>query len=105
MMLGVRRAGATNALHILEGRHLIKARRGLITVTDRNGLEALSDRSYGLCRLMLQCLGLALQIWGRQGAGHFGQSRLFATKNRCLPGESGARRRTVEFGYKAICRF
>ncbi len=48
MMLGVRRAGVTDALHILEGRHLIKARRGQITVVDRVGLEALSDPSYGV---------------------------------------------------------
>ena len=28
--------------------HLIKARRGQITVVDRKGLEALSDGSYGV---------------------------------------------------------
>ena len=48
MMLGVRRAGVTDALHILEGRGLIRARRGQITVVDRKGLMALSDRSYGV---------------------------------------------------------
>lgn len=48
MMLGVRRAGVTDALHMLEGRHLIKARRGQITVIDRKGLEAVSDASYGV---------------------------------------------------------
>jgi len=47
-MLGVRRAGVTDAMHILEGRGLIKARRGLVIVTDRKGLEAASDRSYGV---------------------------------------------------------
>jgi CRP-like cAMP-binding protein len=44
LMLGVRRAGVTNALHILEGEHLLKARRGQITIVDRKGLEALSTR-------------------------------------------------------------
>ncbi len=48
MMLGVRRAGVTTALHTLEGHKLIKARRGQITVVDRKGLEALSDPSYGV---------------------------------------------------------
>ena len=48
MMLGVRRAGVTDALHILEGRRLIKARRGQITVVNRKGLEALADPSYGV---------------------------------------------------------
>jgi CRP-like cAMP-binding protein len=37
--LGVRRAGITNALHILEGEHLIIARRGHIVVRDREGLQ------------------------------------------------------------------
>jgi CRP-like cAMP-binding protein len=48
LMLGVRRSGVTIALHFLEGYGLIKARRGLITVIDRKGLEAHSDRSYGV---------------------------------------------------------
>ena len=48
MMLGVRRAGVTDTLHILEGRGLIKARRGQITVVNRKGLEAASDASYGV---------------------------------------------------------
>lgn len=37
-MLAVRRAGVTNAVHILEGDHLIRATRGLIVVRDRQGL-------------------------------------------------------------------
>jgi CRP-like cAMP-binding protein len=40
LMLGVRRAGVTVALHELEGEKLVRAGRGLITVTDRPGLEA-----------------------------------------------------------------
>jgi CRP-like cAMP-binding protein len=48
MMLGVRRAGVTTATQILEGNGLIVARRGVITVLDREKLEALADNAYGL---------------------------------------------------------
>jgi CRP-like cAMP-binding protein len=46
-MLGVRRAGVTIALHMLEGRGLIRATRGAITVQDREGLEEAANGSYG----------------------------------------------------------
>jgi len=48
MMLGVRRAGVTTATHILEGNGLIRAKRGSITVLNREGLLALADDAYGL---------------------------------------------------------
>jgi CRP-like cAMP-binding protein len=48
LMLGVRRAGVTQALHVLEGEHLIKATRGLITVLDRERLEERAAGSYGV---------------------------------------------------------
>ena len=48
MMLGVRRAGVTTATQILEGNGLIAAKRGIITVLDREKLEALADNAYGL---------------------------------------------------------
>jgi CRP-like cAMP-binding protein len=48
MMLGVRRAGVTTTLHILEGNGLIRAKRGVITVLDRDKLEELADNAYGL---------------------------------------------------------
>ena len=47
MMLGTRRAGVTEALHMLEGERLVRADRGRVTVLDRAGLEALAGASYG----------------------------------------------------------
>jgi CRP-like cAMP-binding protein len=41
-MLGVRRAGVTGALHILEGEGAIRATRGLVTIRDRAKLEQLA---------------------------------------------------------------
>jgi CRP-like cAMP-binding protein len=47
-MLGVRRAGVTSALHMLEGEHLIKSTRAKIEVLDRGGIEKRAGRSYGV---------------------------------------------------------
>lgn len=48
LMLGVRRPGVTDALHRLEGEHLIRSRRGLLSIRDRTALEAKADGSYGV---------------------------------------------------------
>lgn len=48
MMIGVRRSGVTDTLHILEGRRLIRATRGEIAILDRARLERLAGASYGL---------------------------------------------------------
>jgi CRP-like cAMP-binding protein len=48
IMLGVRRPGVTVALQLLEGRGLIRSRRGEIIIRDRDGLVALADGCYGL---------------------------------------------------------
>lgn len=48
VMLGVRRAGVTVGTHLLEGKGLIRAERGVITILDREGLEAEAQGSYGV---------------------------------------------------------
>lgn len=47
LMLGVRRAGVTTATHALEGAGMIQARRGRITVLDREKLEDMAGDTYG----------------------------------------------------------
>jgi CRP-like cAMP-binding protein len=48
VMLGVRRPGVTLAVQILEGKGLIRAKRGEIALLDRNGLILLANGAYGL---------------------------------------------------------
>jgi CRP-like cAMP-binding protein len=47
VMLGVRRPGVTLAVQILEGKGLIRATRGAITIIDRDGLVELANGAYG----------------------------------------------------------
>jgi CRP-like cAMP-binding protein len=47
LMLGVRRAGVTEALQSISGRRLIKTRRGEIEVLNRKGLERIAGDLYG----------------------------------------------------------
>jgi CRP-like cAMP-binding protein len=47
IMLGVRRSGVTNELHIIEGMKTIKATRGNIRILDRARLEEIAGASYG----------------------------------------------------------
>jgi hypothetical protein len=56
LMLGVRRAGVTETMHLLEGVHAIKATRGLITVLDRDKLEEAAGESYGVPEAELEKL-------------------------------------------------
>ena len=46
LMLGVRRAGVTVALHYLENRGLINLARKQIVITDRDGLKAAANGTY-----------------------------------------------------------
>lgn len=46
LALSVRRPSVTTALHVLEGCHLIRSERGLITIRNRTALEHLAQDSY-----------------------------------------------------------
>jgi CRP-like cAMP-binding protein len=46
IMLGVQRPGVTLAVQALEQEGLISARRGVITIVDRKGLEMMSNGAY-----------------------------------------------------------
>ena len=48
IMLGVRRASVTVALDAFEKRKLIGARRGMITISDRKGIEEVAGSFYGV---------------------------------------------------------
>ncbi len=47
LMLAVRRPSITNAFHVLEGRKLVIAERGRVTIRDRRGLEDFASGAYG----------------------------------------------------------
>jgi CRP-like cAMP-binding protein len=46
-LLGVRRSGVTDAIHLLEENHLIRARRGMIDIVNKRNLQTLAAGSYG----------------------------------------------------------
>jgi len=48
IMLGVRRSGVTDQIHMLEGVHAIKATRGNIRVLDREKLREIASGCYGV---------------------------------------------------------
>ncbi|PDT14166.1 transcriptional regulator [Rhizobium sp. J15] len=47
-MLGVRRSSVTDALHVLEGQHLIYSTRGLVIIRNRASLEAFAADAYNV---------------------------------------------------------
>jgi CRP-like cAMP-binding protein len=48
IMLGVRRSSVTDALHILEGKHLIYSQRGRVVIRSRRDLEYFASDAYGV---------------------------------------------------------
>ncbi len=48
LMLGVRRSGVTNEIHVLEGLNVIHATRGNVRIIDRGKLEEIAGGCYGV---------------------------------------------------------
>jgi hypothetical protein len=48
LMLGVRRSGVTNELHVLEGLQAIRSTRGNVRVLDREKLIEIAGGCYGV---------------------------------------------------------
>jgi len=48
LMLAVRRSGVTDELHVLEGVHAIKAKRGMVRILDRDLLIKIAGGCYGM---------------------------------------------------------
>jgi CRP-like cAMP-binding protein len=51
LMLAVRRAGVTEAMHVLQSQELIQAHRGEMIILNRNGLEKIAGNFYGVPEL------------------------------------------------------
>jgi CRP-like cAMP-binding protein len=68
LMLAVRRPGVTEAIHLLEGTGIIKARRAHITILDRERLEETAGDSYGVPEAEYERL---ISKPGGSGTGHF----------------------------------
>jgi len=83
VMLGVRRAGVTTGLHVLEGAQAIRATRGLVQVRDRAKLEAFAGDAYGLPEAEYRRLfSTNVMIDGKaDGAGKQGSSGVAATRD------------------------
>lgn len=95
IMLGVRRPGVTDALHRLEGYRAIRARRGVITILDRDCLMEIADASYGSAEAeYARLLGDPLRPANQGGVGFRGTSvggRGGGAPNHGLIGAGGGR--------------
>ena len=56
LMMGTRRPGVTESIHVLSRQGLIRAERGLITIADRDGLRERAGKFYGTAESELKRL-------------------------------------------------
>jgi CRP-like cAMP-binding protein len=62
LMLGVRRSGVTNEMHVLEGMNAIRATRGNVRIIDRSKLEEIAAGCYGVAEAEYErLLGLPIK--------------------------------------------
>jgi CRP-like cAMP-binding protein len=62
LMMGVRRSGVTNEIHVLEGLHAIRATRGNVRILDRRKLEEIAAGCYGVAETEYErLLGLPIK--------------------------------------------
>lgn len=83
LMLGTRRAGVTVALHELEGRALVRSTRGVVTISDRRGLEELAGSYYGIAEAEYQ------RIMQPAATGHAAATRKQDGKESAQPDGAG----------------
>ena len=72
MLLNVRRASVTDALHILEGERLVRCTRGRVLVRDRIGLQVRAGYSYGYAEADYN---RAIGPFGKASAGKLPQDK------------------------------
>lgn len=70
-MLSVRRSSVTDALHVLEGMHMIQAERGLIQICDRLALTRFTGGAYGMPEGAYEHLITEREVpaWASDGCG------------------------------------
>jgi len=63
LMLGVRRSGVTNELHVIEGLGAIRSTRGNVRILDRGRLQEMARGSYGVAeREYERLMGVSLRL-------------------------------------------
>jgi DNA-binding transcriptional MocR family regulator len=99
LLLGVRRAGVTVAMHELEGRGLIRSSRGRIRIVDRIGLELAASGFYGVPEYEYErSIGFA-----SAKPSHRVLSVAYGSGEVLLPAQDGSRRRRRRAPAKNKC--
>lgn len=93
-MLGSRRATVTLSAGILQAAGLIKYRRGVVSITDRSGLEAVACECYAVIKEELESV-LQKAQQRQTGGAHTDESTARPSRNPPLRRAAGSRRRAA----------